>query len=127
MLWKFITWQQYCEKQVSVSDFYQIKEEVVPFVEKHLKQDSTYEDLNSSVQLQLDIFFMKQRNKFKPWQLSQLSYPINLSLNIKYLRELKQKKQNPLKNQNKIPTSVFWNNVELFFTFLLKIIIIPFI
>lgn len=56
VLWKFITWHQYCEKQVSVSDFCQIKEEAVPFVEKHLKQDSTYEDLNSSVRLRLDIF-----------------------------------------------------------------------
>lgn len=46
VLWKLLNWHQRCEKQVSVSDFCQIKE-VVPFDEEYLKQYSTYENLNS--------------------------------------------------------------------------------
>lgn len=44
---------------------------------------------------------MRQINKFKPWQLSQLSYPINIRLNMKYLGESKENKQDPQTKQNK--------------------------
>lgn len=66
VLWKLITCHQYYEKQVSVSDFCSIKKEVVPFDEKYLKQDSTYEYMTSKCKATAWYFFMRQRNKSKP-------------------------------------------------------------